>query len=122
MKIVVALVLLVIGSLVFHWLSPWWMTPLASNWQRLQQAKGWKDGGEPAGKGGAKGQKKKKRAGTNNAPAAGAGAGAGADAAALPSDPLVAAAVLAEPASVHGLDLFQSPETGRWFATLIVVK
>jgi len=32
------------------------------------------------------------------------------------------AAVLAEPASVHGLDLFQSPETGRWFATLIVVK
>ena len=32
MKIVVVLVLLVIGSLVFHWLSPWWMTPLASNW------------------------------------------------------------------------------------------
>ena len=32
MKIVVVLVLLVIGSLVFHWWSPWWMTPLASNW------------------------------------------------------------------------------------------
>jgi cytochrome c oxidase subunit 2 len=32
MKIVVALVLLVIGSLVFHWWSPWWITPLASNW------------------------------------------------------------------------------------------
>lgn len=32
MKIVVALVLLVIISLVFHWLSPWWMTPVASNW------------------------------------------------------------------------------------------
>jgi cytochrome c oxidase subunit 2 len=32
MKIVVALVLLVIISLVFHWLSPWWMTPIASNW------------------------------------------------------------------------------------------
>jgi hypothetical protein len=32
------------------------------------------------------------------------------------------AAFLAEPASVYGLDLFQSPETGRWFATLIVVK
>lgn len=32
MKLVVALVLLVVGSLVFHWLSPWWFTPLASNW------------------------------------------------------------------------------------------
>jgi len=32
------------------------------------------------------------------------------------------AAALAEPASVYGLDLFQSPETGRWFATLILVK
>jgi len=32
MKLVVALVVLVVGSLVFHWLSPWWMTPLASNW------------------------------------------------------------------------------------------
>lgn len=32
MKIVVALVLLVVISLLFHWLSPWWMTPLASNW------------------------------------------------------------------------------------------
>jgi hypothetical protein len=32
------------------------------------------------------------------------------------------AAILAEPASVYGLDLFQSPENGRWFATLILVK
>lgn len=32
MKLVIALVLLVIGSLVFHWWSPWWFTPLASNW------------------------------------------------------------------------------------------
>jgi cytochrome c oxidase subunit 2 len=32
MLIVVALVLLVVGSLVFHWWSPWWMTPVASNW------------------------------------------------------------------------------------------
>ncbi|MEH6633936.1 MAG: c-type cytochrome [Halioglobus sp.] len=32
MKLVIALVLLVIGSLLFHWLSPWWFTPLASNW------------------------------------------------------------------------------------------
>ena len=32
MKLVIALVLLVIGSLLFHWYSPWWFTPLASNW------------------------------------------------------------------------------------------
>lgn len=32
MKIVIALVLLVLGSLAFHWWSPWWFTPLASNW------------------------------------------------------------------------------------------
>jgi cytochrome c oxidase subunit II len=32
MKLVIALVLLVVGSIIFHWLSPWWMTPLASNW------------------------------------------------------------------------------------------
>ena len=35
MKIVVALVLLVIGSLVFHWLSPWWRTEVASNWSNI---------------------------------------------------------------------------------------
>ncbi|MFT5313924.1 MAG: cytochrome c oxidase subunit 2 [Paraglaciecola sp.] len=32
MSIAVALILIVIGSLVFHFLSPWGMTPLASNW------------------------------------------------------------------------------------------
>jgi cytochrome c oxidase subunit 2 len=32
MKLVIALVLLVVGSLWFHWWSPWWFTPLASNW------------------------------------------------------------------------------------------
>ncbi|MCL4156567.1 UNVERIFIED_CONTAM: hypothetical protein GTU68_005764, partial [Idotea baltica] len=32
MKLVIALVLLVIGSVLFHWWSPWWMTPIASNW------------------------------------------------------------------------------------------
>ncbi len=32
MKLVIALVLLVIGTLLFHWLSPWWMTEIASNW------------------------------------------------------------------------------------------
>jgi len=35
MKIVIALVLLVAGSLLFHWLSPWWFTPLASNWDTV---------------------------------------------------------------------------------------
>jgi cytochrome c oxidase subunit 2 len=35
MKIVVALVLLVVGSLLFHWWSPWWMTPVASNWGNI---------------------------------------------------------------------------------------
>ncbi len=32
MAIAVVLVLLVIGSVVFHFLSPWWFTELASNW------------------------------------------------------------------------------------------
>lgn len=32
MKLVIVLVLLVIGTLLFHWLSPWWMTEIASNW------------------------------------------------------------------------------------------
>jgi len=32
MKLVVVLVLLVVGSLIFHYTSPWWTTPLASNW------------------------------------------------------------------------------------------
>jgi cytochrome c oxidase subunit 2 len=32
MAIAVVLVLLVIGSVIFHFLSPWWFTPIASNW------------------------------------------------------------------------------------------
>lgn len=32
MAIAVALVLLVVGSVVFHLISPWWFTPIASNW------------------------------------------------------------------------------------------
>jgi len=32
MAFAVALILLVIGSVAFHFLSPWWLTPLASNW------------------------------------------------------------------------------------------
>lgn len=32
MAIAVALVLIVVGSVLFHFLSPWWWTPIASNW------------------------------------------------------------------------------------------
>jgi cytochrome c oxidase subunit II len=32
MAIAVVLILLVVGSLAFHFLSPWYLTPLASNW------------------------------------------------------------------------------------------
>jgi cytochrome c oxidase subunit 2 len=32
MAIAIALVLIVIGSIWFHFWSPWWLTPLASNW------------------------------------------------------------------------------------------
>ena len=35
MKLVVALVLLVLGSILFHWLSPWWLTPLAADWGEI---------------------------------------------------------------------------------------
>ena len=31
----VVLVLLVVGSLIFHWASPWYFTPLASNWSTI---------------------------------------------------------------------------------------
>jgi cytochrome c oxidase subunit 2 len=32
MALVIVLVLLVVGSVVFHFVSPWWFTPVASNW------------------------------------------------------------------------------------------
>ena len=35
MAIAVVLVLLVIGSLIFHFASPWWFTPIASNWTTM---------------------------------------------------------------------------------------
>jgi cytochrome c oxidase subunit 2 len=31
------LVLVVVGSLLFHFLSPWWWTPIASNWSYIDQ-------------------------------------------------------------------------------------
>lgn len=35
MTFAVILVLIVVGSVVFHVLSPWWMTPIASNWSYI---------------------------------------------------------------------------------------
>lgn len=35
MAIAVVLVLLVVGSVVFHFVSPWWFTPVASNWDTI---------------------------------------------------------------------------------------
>src|SRR5512134_2949424 len=32
MVIAIALVLLVVGTVAFHLLNPWWFTPIASNW------------------------------------------------------------------------------------------
>lgn len=37
MVIAVVILLLVIGSLLFHFLSPWWFTPIASNWTAIDQ-------------------------------------------------------------------------------------
>jgi cytochrome c oxidase subunit 2 len=35
MTLAVALLLLVIGTILFHFLSPWWFTPIASNWTTM---------------------------------------------------------------------------------------
>ncbi len=35
MAIAVVIILLVVGSVLFHFLSPWWFTPIASNWQMM---------------------------------------------------------------------------------------
>ena len=35
MLLAIVLVLLVVGSLVFHFMSPWWFTPIASNWDTI---------------------------------------------------------------------------------------
>ncbi len=35
MGIAVALLVIVLGSVLFHWVSPWWTTPLASNWKQM---------------------------------------------------------------------------------------
>jgi cytochrome c oxidase subunit II len=35
MPFIIAIILLVIISLVLHFLSPWWLTPIASNWTQI---------------------------------------------------------------------------------------
>ena len=35
MAIAIVLVIMVAGSVLFHFLSPWWATPLASNWKQM---------------------------------------------------------------------------------------
>src|SRR5215472_14140994 len=37
MVLAIALVLLVVGSVLFHYLSPWYFTPIASNWDSIDQ-------------------------------------------------------------------------------------
>ncbi|MGF1549643.1 MAG: cytochrome c oxidase subunit II [Sphingomonadaceae bacterium] len=38
MYVALIIALLVIGSILFHFFSPWWMTPLASNWGSIDDA------------------------------------------------------------------------------------
>jgi cytochrome c oxidase subunit 2 len=38
MPVAVAIALLVLGSIAFHLFSPWWQTPLASNWGSIDSA------------------------------------------------------------------------------------
>jgi cytochrome c oxidase subunit 2 len=35
MAIAIALIVIVVGSVLFHVLTPWWATPLASNWKQM---------------------------------------------------------------------------------------
>src|SRR5438128_2933504 len=35
MVLAAALVLLVVGTILLHFLSPWWFTPIASNWKMM---------------------------------------------------------------------------------------
>src|SRR5258708_14126548 len=35
MAVAIVLVLLIVGSVLFHFLSPWYFTPIASNWTAM---------------------------------------------------------------------------------------
>ncbi|MQA40998.1 cytochrome c oxidase subunit II [Rugamonas aquatica] len=38
MALALVLILIVVGALEFHYMSPWWITPIASNWQQMDDA------------------------------------------------------------------------------------
>lgn len=38
MALALALILITVGAVAFHFVSPWWLTPLASNWQAMDDA------------------------------------------------------------------------------------
>lgn len=38
MALAISLILIVLGAIIFHWLSPWWLTPIASNWHAMDDA------------------------------------------------------------------------------------
>ena len=38
MGLALALVLIVAATVVFHMVSPWWLTPIASNWAEMDDA------------------------------------------------------------------------------------
>ncbi len=38
MALALILILIVVGALEFHFMSPWWLTPIASNWQQMDDA------------------------------------------------------------------------------------
>lgn len=35
MAIAIVLIAIIVGSVLFHWFSPWWVTPLASHWREM---------------------------------------------------------------------------------------
>ena len=37
MVVAIVLVLLIVGSVLFHFLSPWYFTPIASNWGTIDE-------------------------------------------------------------------------------------
>ena len=37
MVLVIILIVLIVGSVVFHFLSPWYLTPIASNWGMIDE-------------------------------------------------------------------------------------
>ena len=40
MALAIVLVLLIVGTVLFHFLSPWWFTPIASNWTSIDDTIG----------------------------------------------------------------------------------